>query len=63
MLISRRPIDEGEGSGQLKIERWKERMTGSPAAMGSWGGMQGRGVGGRGRVLELAGGVINGLPH
>lgn len=38
-------------------------MTGSPASMGSWGGMQGSGGGGRGRVLELEGGVIKGIPH
>lgn len=45
VLISRGLIDMGEVGGQLKIERWKERMTGSPAAMGSWGGMQGSGGG------------------
>lgn len=63
MLISKGLIDEGEGGGQLKIERWKESMTGSPAAMESWGGMQGSGGGGRGSVLELKGGAKKGFSH
>ena len=62
-LTSRGVCEEEEEDVQPVVKRWKERMTGSPAAVDSWDGIHGRGGVGRGCALELEDGVTSGFPH